>query len=104
MAEQNKARCPGCSRHCSAENIRCGYGRKYFDKLARKTETEKKRSKWEKHVVSGGLLWQFLHAGRQSKRLLKRRKLGEQEWLLLLTAPERAQLEMLLQKISKGLE
>lgn len=101
--------CPGCSKHCSAGNVRCKYGQKYFEKRAaeavseQKTKKVSKRRKWEKHVTCGGLVWKFLWLASQSKRALRQKDLTEQEWLSALDETERAQLDTLLTKISDRL-
>ena len=65
MNKSKANRCPGCSRHCRAEHVRCKYGQKYFLKMhapqeaapdsSRKTG-EKRKRKWEKHVRQGASL------------------------------------------------
>ena len=73
MAKQREGACPGCSKHCSCENVRC---------------------KWEKYVEQGGLLWRYLWIGYRSKNLT------EQEMLAVLDDAEKAQLDVLLTKMA----
>ena len=107
MAKQKKAVCPGCSRHCTQDCVRCKYGRRYFEKTSAK-ETEKKnepkerRRKWERYVQKGSLLWKLLFAGMQCKHALKKKGLTEQMILRTLNEEEQSQLNALLDKIICG--
>lgn len=105
MAKGQKNVCPGCSRHCSLEQVRCKYGRNYVEKMkqadAGHYEQENIRHyKWEKFVARGGPVWKLLWVGSRSKKALRRKSLTEQALLSVLDDAEQAQLETLLDKIS----
>ena len=107
-------RCPGCSRHCRLDHVRCKYGQKYVEKIqnaqarkaagGEKTDAKKHAYKWEKYVLQGGLAWKLLWAARCSKRALRRSKMTEQTLLSVLDETEQAQLGALLDKLSKRFE
>ena len=99
--------CPGCSRHCRMDDVRCKYGRKYFEKKRKghaKADDEdvgenKKLRKWEKHVQRGGLIWRFLWVASLSKRALRKKQIAEERLLTALTEAEQEQLHRLLKKL-----
>ena len=106
MAKGCKDVCPGCSRHCSLDHVRCKYGQKYVEKI-RKAEADghpatedKHHYKWEKYVAQGSLAWKLLWVSSRSKKALRRKKLTEQQLLNVLDEAEQAQLDALLDKIS----
>lgn len=107
MTKERKDMCPGCSRHCTAGNEHCKYGRKYFGEKQktpenggeRKQEPVNHQRKWEKHVTAGSPVWKLLWTASRSKRALRRKECTEQELLSLLDEVEQAQLDALLQKI-----
>lgn len=110
MAKRREDVCPGCSRHCPAGSVRCGYGRKYFEKKHKaqadseaQAEKRTKRYKWEKLVRQGGPAWQLLWVGSRSKRALRSKSLTEREMFAALDEAEQAQLLALLAKISDTL-
>ena len=106
MAKGCKDVCPGCSRHCSLDHVRCKYGQKYVEKI-RKAEADghpatedKHHYKWEKYVAQGRLAWKLLWVSSRRKKALRRKKLTEQQLLNVLDEAEQAQLDALLDKIS----
>ena len=104
MAKQKKTVCPGCSRHCTQDCVRCKYGQRYFEKknameTEQKSAPKERQRKWEKHVSKGGLLWKLLFAGSQCKRALKKKGLTEQMILQVLNREEQAELDALLEKL-----
>ena len=107
MPKRPKDVCPGCSRHCPMESVRCKYGRKYFGKMAEAVSAQPSEDsphyKWEKHVAQGGLAWKLLWVSSRSKKALRRKDLTEQALLSVLDETEQAQLEALLDKISGNL-
>ena len=112
MKTQTANTCPGCSRHCPAKHLRCKYGQKHFEKLRRAEEAKslivqaekKPRHKWEKHVTPDGLFWHLLWYSGRIKRALRKKKISEQQLLSTLTQQEQAQLDALLEKVTKILE
>ena len=102
-------RCPGCSRHCRLDHVRCKYGQKYLEKVQNAHEkkaaydenkdAKKQRYKWEKYVLQGGLGWKLLWTAGCSKRALRSGRMTEQELLGALTESEQEQLSILLEKI-----
>lgn len=108
MGTKNGPECPGCSRHCPLDHVRCKYGQKYIDKLKNAQEEaipfKKHKHKWEKHVHREGLIWNFLQASRSVKRALRRKTANEAQLLAALTSEERAQLNTLIAKITDALE
>ncbi len=114
MKKKNQAVCPGCSRHCTADAVRCKRGRAYFEKLE-----EKKRSdhpvkgkehcsrhgcKWKELVEKGGALWTLLSAGKEIKKALCHGEITEAQLTESLNAEEWAQLTGLLGRLSAELK
>ena len=106
MAKGRKDVCPGCSRHCSLDHVRCQYGRKYVEEIRKAEEEnhqppeEAHRFKWEKYVAQGGLAWKMLWVSSRSKKALRRKERSEQQLMSALDEDERAQLNAMLDKIS----
>lgn len=110
MKKDNPNVCPGCSKHCTAETVRCKRGQRYFAQLKAaeipssftpgkfKDSRQSKKRKWERHVTEEGLLWQLLSTSRMLKKRL-RDGVQEDELLFALTDEERGQLEVILRKI-----
>jgi len=101
--EKNKAGvCPGCSRHCTADSVRCKRGRQYFEGLSKdKTSPDAKHKnyKWEKYVAEDSPLRTLLLTGRRVRKAL-RGGVPEERLLQYMSEEERTQLEKLLEKIS----
>ena len=106
MAKGRKDVCPGCSKHCSMNHVRCKYGQKYVEKIREadadrhQAPEDKHHYKWEKYVAQGGLAWKLLWVSSRGKKALRRKKLTEQQLLSALDEAELAQLNALLDKIS----
>lgn len=99
--------CPGCSRHCTRDAVRCKRGRVYFEKLEQEAASvppcavkQKPRCKWEKLVEPQGTLWQLLNAGRQVKRALRSGRTTEAGLTARLTEAERQQLAESLARLN----
>lgn len=114
MKKKNQAVCPGCSRHCAADVVRCKRGRVYFEKLE-----EKKRSghpvknkehcgshgcKWKKLVAKGGALRTLLQTGKDIKKALCHGEITEAQLTARLNAEEWAQLTDLLSRLGAELK
>lgn len=112
MKKQKQAVCPGCSRHCTADAVRCKRGRTYFAKLAENAAGQPcvqrpaahHRHKWEKHVSEGGAMWHLLSTGRKIKKALYHGKITENGLVETLTAAEQVQLVAILRKLNGCLE
>ena len=58
-----RMRCPGCSRHCSADNLKCRRGRAYFEKkIAEEKAQDGPKYKWERYVTQGSAVKELLTA------------------------------------------
>jgi len=110
MKTREQGVCPGCSRHCTAENVRCKRGCAYFAKLEKDAHTgnkakqkhpEKKR-KWEKDVAAGGLIWHLLSVSGGAKKALRRGYIREEQLLESLSEADREQLRCILKKLNRG--
>ena len=99
MDNRQCSKCPGCKRHCSACNPKCGYGRKYFSACRKK----QKRHKWEKYAEHGGLVWQLLDVSKKLKKALKQQEICEKDVLNVLSEQDRQQLFDLLSTVKKQL-
>ena len=112
MKKTNKPVCPGCSRHCAADALRCKRGRAYFEKLERKTqaspspekagECKKHICKWERLVSEEGVMRTLFTASRALKRSLKSGEYTETQLTDRLTPEETHQLELLLNKLQNS--
>ena len=110
MKKTKKPVCPGCSRHCAADALRCKRGRAYFEKLERKAqesalpkkagECKKHSCKWERLVSESGVLRTLFTVSRALKRSLKSGECTEAQLTDRLTQEEAHQLELLLNKLS----
>lgn len=109
MAKRRQDVCPGCSRHCSLNHVRCKYGQKYIEKIrtpdadSHQTPEDNHHYKWEKYVAQGGLAWKLLWVSSRSKKALRRKKRTEQALLDALDEGEQAQLDALLEKLLDSL-
>ena len=96
--------CPGCSRHCSRDILKCKYGREYFaklDKKQNKQDTKQDRSyKWEAYTEKGGLAWLLLLICRNIKKALRSHAMTEAEIFAPLSHEEKAELAHLVQKLN----
>ena len=99
MNDKQCTLCPGCKRHCSACNPKCGYGRKYFSACRKK----QKRRKWEKYAERGGLVWQLLDVSKALKKALKQQKTSEEKFLNAISEQDRQLLSALLSAMKKHL-
>lgn len=106
MKKKNENVCPGCSRHCPANAVRCKRGRAYF--AEREAAGPEKRPhgkhKWEKRVSEGGLLWQLICFSRSAKKALCGKEIAEAQLLDALSEPERNQLWEILEKLGGRLK
>lgn len=107
MSKQKNAVCPGCSRHCRWDCVRCKYGQRYFEKeklaeIKHDSDVQGHRKKWEKYVQRGGTLWKFLMVSARCKRALRKEGLTEQMMLRALDQDEQMQLNMLLEKLVRS--
>lgn len=110
MKKPKQAVCPGCSRHCTADKVRCKHGRAYFAKLIDHNAEEnsdlqtglrrKHKHKWERDVEQGGVLWHMLCIGRRIKRALRRREITEPQLLNALSESEKTQFLEILRKMN----
>jgi len=115
MKKEQNITCPGCHKHCPMGCARCKYGRTYFEKLQKQREpsavlasTEKNRPKkarqWEAFVAQGGLMWQFLSAGKGVKKALRRKQITEGQLLGLMDAEEQQVLLNLLKRLKQAVD
>lgn len=106
MKKQKENRCPGCSRHCPAHEIRCKRGRIYFEKLAaqgRAGEKEKKY-KWEEYVAPEGVMARLLKLAARSKRALRSGEVTEAQLMSALTGEEQDMLRAVLEKMDRSVK
>ena len=107
MGKSKPNTCPGCSRHCSLDHVRCKYGQKYLEKMKKaqadnhsaQKAAETHRYKWEKHVKAAGSAWKLLYCGSRLKRALRKKTLTEEQLFSVLSDEERTQLDALLSKL-----
>ena len=94
---------------------RCKYGRTYFEKLQKQTEAPativsaekaapKKTCRWEAFVAQGGLMWQFLSAGKGVKKALRRKQITEGQLLKLMDDQEQQVLLNLLKRLNQAVD
>ena len=96
-----RMRCPGCSRHCSADNLKCRRGRAYFEKkIAEEKAQDGPKYKWERYVTQGSAVKELLTAAAMVKKALKAGWVKEEEILNALNEEEREQLAGLMKKVS----
>lgn len=105
--------CPGCSRHCPLDHVRCKYGRKYVEKRGKEQEaaqsadeksSRKTGRKWEKHVTQGGTAWKLLLTARTLKRALRKEQITEAQLLGSLTPQDLAALDALLDHLNAAIK
>ena len=103
MKKNGKNVCPGCSRRCSADNIRCKRGREYFRQCAAEETcslcSKKHKYKWEKYVSEEGMLRRLLVIARGIKRALRGGMVREEQIMEALNEQEWEQLAGLLKKL-----
>ena len=111
MKKQNIDVCPGCSRHCTRNEIRCKRGRAYFAEHSEAESKEipmrrdsHKKHKWEKHVCIGGLFWQLIFVSRKVKKALRREKIAEEQLMSVLDDQDRLQLSRILKKLDERIK
>ena len=104
MKKQKQTVCPGCSRHCTENSIRCKKGRAYFAGLSEKAAKGRHGCKWEKSVEEGGVLWKLLFSARRIKRALREEAIGEAGLLEALSETERTQLTAILARLEEQLD
>lgn len=110
MKKTKQAVCPGCSRHCTADKVRCKHGRAYFAKLSDHNAKEgkhprtglcrKHKHKWERDVEQGGMLWHMLSISRRIKKALHKGDIAESQLLNALSESEKTQLAEILRKMN----
>lgn len=93
--------CPGCRRHCDLSKPRCGYGKKYLEKVLGDGALEEKVDGRAATAFSADekLAKNLIHTGKALKRAEKPRA----EWLGTLSDDEKAALDAILHKIAGGL-
>jgi len=103
MSGQKENRCPGCSRHCTEKNVRCKYGRSYFEKrkAAAQMEARGRKYKWEKYTAEGSEIWKLLLLSTEMKKALKSGEVTEAQILLELTEEEKKTINELAERIGK---
>ena len=105
MKKHKEDVCPGCSRHCTRNEIRCKRGRAYFaehgaDGLkVHPADEKRKKRKWEKYVDEGGLVWRMLFVSLRAKKALRRGKIDEAKLISVLDEQDRVQLDRILKKL-----
>lgn len=110
MGKQTTGTCPGCSRHCPLDHVRCKYGLRYIEKLQSKQEAadnsarDRRRHKWEKHVCRGSALWHLLVCAGRAKRALRKKRITEAQALSALSPNEQDQLIALLGRIAAAID
>jgi len=108
MKKHKQTVCPGCSRHCTKDSIRCKRGRAYFAKLEEQIKSAEPvrecRRKWMKSVSENGVLWNLLMTGRNIKKALRSEEIAELQLTGALTAEEITQLTSALQKLQSALD
>ena len=95
--------CPGCSRHCCVDALRCKYGCAYFAKMQESKQLPPQKYKWEKHFVQGGVIWQILMVNRRMKKAVCKGKVTEDALLARLTQPEQQLICSQLTKLEGAL-
>ena len=106
MGRLKETVCPGCGRHCTAENVRCKYGKSYFEKRSADAQkgTERRKYKWERYVEAEGLLRRLLLLSVQMKKALKSGAMTEAQLTGGLSEEEKAQLTAVISKIEETLK
>lgn len=107
--KKRETTCPGCGRHCTAENVRCKYGRSYFEKLSAAEPEEKvnrkhKKYKWERYVEDQGILRKLLMLSVQMKKALKSGRMTEEQLTGALTGEEKEWLAAAISKIEETMK
>lgn len=92
-------RCPGCSRRCPMQSVRCKYGRKYFASLA-EAENEKPKYEWEKYVSRDGLAHRLLLVTRKTRKALCKGSISEADLISAFSEGERIVLKSILAKMA----
>lgn len=105
MSRKIENRCPGCSRHCMEGNVRCKYGRSYFEKqkAASQNETKNRKYKWERYVEADGTVWKLLKLSAELKKALKDGSVTEKQMADRLTEEERRTMEEFLDRMSEAM-
>ena len=95
--------CPGCGRSCTAENVRCRYGKSYFEKQRAATQAvaERERYKWERYVVPEGFIWQLLMMSKRLKKALKNGSVTEEQLMDELNGGEKDLLAATISKVEE---
>ena len=101
MGKRKEDVCPGCSRHCPLDHVRCKYGQKYLEKQQKKDRTEKRRRRWEKYAAEGSPVWTLLDTASRLKRSVRKETISVQQIHLVLSGEEQTQLCALLEKINR---
>jgi len=102
MKSLNMPVCPGCSRHCPANAVRCKYGRTYFAKhppAETACSAKQKGCKWKAIVKKDSLLWNYLISTKKIKKALCHQKITEAAFLALLTEEEQRSLGIITEKL-----
>ena len=107
MKNEHMPVCPGCSRHCPANAVRCKYGRAYFTKhppAEAACSGKPKGHKWKAFVEKDGVLLNYLISGKKIKKALCHQKVSEAALLSLLTEEEKHVLSAITQKLCLAAE
>lgn len=107
MKNEHMPVCPGCSRHCPANAVRCKYGRAYFTKhppAEAACSGKQKGHKWKAFVEKNGLLWNYLLSAKEIKKALCHQKATEAALLSLLTEEEKRSLGSIAEKLRQAVE
>ena len=93
--------CPGCSRHCSRDALKCKYGHEHFEKLQKKEQAKKEhRYKWESYTEKDGLAWILFLVCRNIKKALRSKSMTEDEIFAPLSQEEKNELANLVHKLN----
>jgi len=104
LKKQKQDVCPGCSRHCTQDCVRCKCGRAYFAGRSSSgtpapQEAPRKKRKWEKYAAEGGLVWRLIIAALRAKKALRREQIAEAQIMDVLDEQEKTLLDQILKKL-----
>lgn len=105
MKESKTNVCPGCSRHCTAETVKCKYGRNYFAKqdvglLKVKERKKKHECKWKKMVSEDGVVRELIITSIGIKKAIRSGMITEKQIMEMLNDAEQAQLASILRNLN----
>lgn len=104
--KKRETTCPGCGRHCTAENVGCKYGRNYFEKLsaAEPEGMAHRKYKWERYVEEQGILRKLLMLSVRMKKALKSGRMTEEQLTGALTGEEKEWLAAAISKMEETMK